>query len=62
LLADPGDPVALSDTITGLLRDDSMRASMAGACRERAVELFSWDRMAETVAERYRGRARRSKL
>jgi glycosyltransferase involved in cell wall biosynthesis len=54
MLAEPCDPVALSDTIAGLLRDEPLLESMAGACRQRAVELFSWDRIAESVIGRYR--------
>jgi glycosyltransferase involved in cell wall biosynthesis len=54
VLVEPGDPVALSDAIAGLLGDEALRASMRGTCRERVTGLFSWDVVARSLAEHYR--------
>ena len=54
VLVVPGDPIALSDAIAGLLGDAQSRASMSAASRDRASELFSWDLVARSVLERYR--------
>lgn len=46
------DPAALADAILHLLGDDALRESMGRAGRARAVELFSWDKVAEAwIAE-----------
>lgn len=54
MLVAPGDPIVLADAITGLLGDAALRESMRGSCRDRAVNLFSWDQVARSVADRYR--------
>lgn len=54
VLVGPGDPIALSDAIAGLLADAPLRASMRRSCRDRAVALFSWGAVARSVARRYR--------
>ncbi|HWP39995.1 MAG TPA: glycosyltransferase family 4 protein [Tepidisphaeraceae bacterium] len=46
LLVERGDPVELADAIARLLSDQSLRLAMGQAARLRAVELFSWDRIA----------------
>ncbi len=52
-LVDPGDPSALAEPILRLLADDTLRNAMGRAARERAVQLFSWDRIAEGLVEQY---------
>jgi glycosyltransferase involved in cell wall biosynthesis len=54
LVVEPDNPVGLADAISGLLVDEPLRQTMRVACRERAVDVFSWDRIAETIFERYR--------
>jgi starch synthase len=54
VLVEPGDRVALSDAIVGLLEDESLRASMGDSCRNRVDQLFSWDVVASSLAEHYR--------
>ena len=51
LLVEPGDPVGLAQAIRRLAEDASLRLGMGERARQRAAELFSWDRIAnETVA------------
>jgi glycosyltransferase involved in cell wall biosynthesis len=52
-LVEPDNAQALADAIDDLLMDTTARVDRAAACRERAVALFSWDRVAETVAQQY---------
>jgi glycosyltransferase involved in cell wall biosynthesis len=54
VLVAPADPIALSDAVAGLLGDNALRASMRGACRDRAVEMFSWEAISRAVVQRYR--------
>lgn len=42
-LVESGESEALAEAILELLKDESLRNSMGGAARIRAVELFSWD-------------------
>lgn len=54
ILVERGDTVALADAILRLLNSADLRRSMGSAGRRRVVELFSWDRIAESSVERYR--------
>ena len=54
LLSAPADPIALSDAVSGLLGDTSLRASMGVECRRRAVDMFSWGAITRALLERYR--------
>jgi glycosyltransferase involved in cell wall biosynthesis len=45
LLVERGDAAALANAIIRLLSDDGLRAVMGAAGRDRARELFSWDRI-----------------
>ncbi|MCU0535368.1 MAG: glycosyltransferase family 4 protein [Hydrococcus sp. Prado102] len=48
-----GDSEALAEASLRLLRDDNLRLSMGEAGHQRAVELFSWDRIVEKLLARY---------
>jgi glycosyltransferase involved in cell wall biosynthesis len=54
LLVEPGDPAALAEAIVCLLKDEDLRRSMGKAGRERAVELFSYERLVENLLCRYK--------
>jgi glycosyltransferase involved in cell wall biosynthesis len=54
LLVERGSADELADAILRLLSDDSIRKSMGKAGRQRAVELFSWDRIVEKLLEQYK--------
>jgi glycosyltransferase involved in cell wall biosynthesis len=54
LLVEPGDPQALARAILRLLTDDSLRRAMGKAARQRAVALFSWERVADDVLHQYK--------
>jgi glycosyltransferase involved in cell wall biosynthesis len=54
LLVEPDDAPALADAILCLLDDDGLRATMGANGRRRALEVFSWDRVAEEALRRYR--------
>lgn len=49
LLVPPRDHEALAVSITELLGDDALRRRMGDAARERALERFSWRRVAERM-------------
>jgi glycosyltransferase involved in cell wall biosynthesis len=53
LLVEPGDPQALAEAIVRVLSQDELRKAMGKAGRQRAVELFSWDRIAERMLGYY---------
>ena len=46
----PSDPAAVAVAIAGLLDDPLRREAMGEAARRRAVEQFSYDRLAATLA------------
>jgi glycosyltransferase involved in cell wall biosynthesis len=48
-----GDIVAFADGMSGLLRDDGRRASLATALRQRAVEEYSWRQMGQRIEAVY---------
>jgi phosphatidylinositol alpha-mannosyltransferase len=52
LLVPPREPKPLAAAISGLLRDDAMRAEMGSAGRERAQD-FSWERVTAKVDDFY---------
>jgi len=54
LLVTPDDSNALADAVIQLLSDDDLRHSMGRAGRERALSLFTWDKVAESLVESYR--------
>ena len=53
LLVDRDDPEGLAKAILTLLEDEPLRRIMGATGRQRAAELFSWDRIAETVLKHY---------
>jgi starch synthase len=53
LLVPPGDPVALADAISALVRDEARASAMGQLGRERAVAEFGWARIAAQTAELY---------
>ena len=62
LLVEREDPAALSEAVLTLLGDPQRRDRLARAGRQRAVERFSWKRIAADVLDVYRdgGRVTRS--
>jgi glycosyltransferase involved in cell wall biosynthesis len=53
LLVERGDPDALAESLLQLLGADEWRQSLGAAGRERAIDLFSWDRIAEHTWREY---------
>jgi phosphatidylinositol alpha-mannosyltransferase len=53
LLVPPGEPVALADAIVALLADEPRREQLGRAARTIAQERYSWDRIAQQLAEIY---------
>ena len=53
LLVERSDPQALADAILRLLSDPYQRDAMARAASERASTMFSWNRIAEDLLEKY---------
>jgi phosphatidylinositol alpha-mannosyltransferase len=51
-LTPPGDPLALSRAIIGLVDDENKRKRMAGAALLKS-SLYSWERLVKTVEETY---------
>ncbi len=49
LLVERDNAPALAEAILHLLRDDALRATLGCAGRQRVMEHFSWDRVAETL-------------
>ncbi len=52
-LVEPDDAEVLARAILGQLDSSTNREQSGSACRNRAVDLFSWDRVAESVARAY---------
>ena len=50
LVVDPRSPRAVADAIAGLLEDPDHRRELGAAARRRAVERFSYDRLAHLLA------------
>jgi len=53
LLVPPGDPHALTEAIVALLEDEPRREALGRAAREIAQERYSWERIAQRLAEIY---------
>jgi phosphatidylinositol alpha-mannosyltransferase len=53
LLVPPDDPAALADAIVALLADEPRREQLGRAARTIAQERYSWDRIAQRLAEIY---------
>jgi len=53
LLVDPGSPSRLADAIIRLLEDDHLRQSMGRAGRQRVLERFTWEKIAQDLMGRY---------
>ena len=53
LLVEPGDATALAQAMQRLLADDDLRLGMGRAGRQRALALFSFDRVVEDLARHY---------
>jgi glycosyltransferase involved in cell wall biosynthesis len=49
LLVEHGDPRALAEALCTLLGNSDLRRAMGRAGRQRACELFSWDRISADV-------------
>jgi phosphatidylinositol alpha-mannosyltransferase len=52
-LVPPGDPAALADAVVALLADEPARERLGRSARAIAQERYSWDRIAERLAEIY---------
>ncbi|TMK74823.1 MAG: glycosyltransferase family 4 protein [Actinobacteria bacterium] len=53
LLVPPGDPHALTEAVVALLEDEPRRVALGRAAREIAQERYSWERIAQRLAEIY---------
>jgi glycosyltransferase involved in cell wall biosynthesis len=53
ILVNPGDSAALADALDILCENPARRAAMGAAGRARAIEIFNWDRSAETAVATY---------
>jgi len=54
LLFDSGDASALAEALLYLLSDEELRKSMGKAGRQRVLELFSWDWIAQNTLSQYK--------
>ena len=54
-LVERGNAAELAGAIMKLLRDDARRLAMGKAARQRAVEMFTWERVAEELSHVYAG-------
>jgi phosphatidylinositol alpha-mannosyltransferase len=52
-LVPPGDPAALADAVVALLGDERVREQLGRSARAIAVEHYSWDTIAQRLAEIY---------
>jgi len=57
LLVPPGDPAALTDALAELLGNEARRQQFGHSARVIAQERYSWERIAERLAELYRSLA-----
>jgi phosphatidylinositol alpha-mannosyltransferase len=53
LLVPPGDPAALADALAELLGNETRRRQFGHSARAIAQERYSWERIAERLAELY---------
>jgi len=54
LLFESGDASALAEVLLRLLSDKQLRKSMGKAGRQRVLELFSWDQIAQNMLSQYK--------
>ncbi len=54
ILVEKNDAEGLAEGLLKLLEDEDLRESMGRAARKRALEYFTWDRVAEKMHNRYR--------
>lgn len=52
-LVDKEDAIATANAIVQLLKNDSLRASMGNAGRQRVMDRFTWSHIAETMLHQY---------
>lgn len=52
-LVDKNDAPALAKALLRLLQDDDLREAMGRAARRRALEYFTWEKVAESLRSRY---------
>ena len=52
-LVEKNDPQATAQAILKLLRNDSVRITLGRAARRRALEYFTWDKVAQDMYKRY---------
>ncbi len=57
-VVDKNDASALADALLKLLEDDALRESMGRAGRQRVLDYFTWDRVAQAMIKRYEQLAR----
>jgi glycosyltransferase involved in cell wall biosynthesis len=55
ILVEPGNACALAEAIMRLISDDNLRESMGKAGRQRVLDLFSWDKIAQDLLRWYQG-------
>jgi glycosyltransferase involved in cell wall biosynthesis len=55
LLVERGNSAALASAILGLLGNETLRRSMGRAGRQRALNVFSWDKITDKILVLYRG-------
>jgi glycosyltransferase involved in cell wall biosynthesis len=60
LICEAANVDSLADAILRLLSDESLRRSMGRAAFERTASLFTWDRIAQSLLDRYRETLNRS--
>ena len=60
LTVEPNDATALEGAVTRLLQDDALRTRLGTAARQRAIELFTTQRMVAETLDLYRTLARGS--
>jgi spore coat protein SA len=53
LLVESADPVALAAALDRLIQDPELRRRMGRAGRKRVLDLFSWDKVAESLGNEY---------
>jgi Glycosyl transferases group 1 len=53
ILVERGDAVGLAEAITRLVENEDLRRSMGQAGRQRALELFTWEKISQDLLQRY---------
>jgi len=54
ILVEPGDADALAEAILKLLSNENLRSSMGKTAQSRAVEFYSWEKVAENLWNHYK--------